>query len=86
MKRFLSVIILATPVLVAGCLPMTPAEAGARLLLCLGGGCVLGLRFGIVLFQVEGKKPAAWFVLGACLLIGGGLIALGGWGIGWWGQ
>jgi hypothetical protein len=83
MKWFL---ILAVPVLVVGCLPTGPTEAGVGVLL-LGAGCVLsGLQISSDLYKVEGKKPAAWFVLGACCLIGVGLMALGTRWVGWWGQ
>ena len=56
-------------------------------MLLLGFGCLLAsLQVSTDLYKVEGKKPAAWFVLGAGLLIGGGLIALGARWVGWWGQ
>jgi hypothetical protein len=72
-----TVMILAVPVLVVGCLPTTPAEAGVGVLF-VGVGCVLwGLGISSELYKVEGKKPVALFVLGAGLLLGGGLIALG---------
>jgi hypothetical protein len=83
---FLTIIILAVPVLVVGCLPTGPTEARVGVLL-LGGGCVLaGLQISIDLYKVEGKKPAAWFVLGTGFLIGGGLMTLGARWVGWWGQ
>jgi hypothetical protein len=82
-----TIMILAVPVLVVGCLPTTPAEAGVGVFL-LGVGFVLwGLSISSALYKVERKKLAAWFVvLGACFLIGGGLMALGGRWAGWWGQ
>jgi hypothetical protein len=87
MRWFHTVILLPVPVLAVGCLPMTPGEAGVRLLLALGFGCVLtGLGYSSKLLKVEEGKTAARFILGACFLIGGGLIALGGWLDGWWGQ
>jgi hypothetical protein len=88
MRRFLTGIILAVPVLVVGCLPPTgPTEAGEGVVL-LGAGFVLwGLAISSALFKVERKKLAALIVvLGACFLIGGGLMALGGRWAGWWGQ
>jgi hypothetical protein len=82
MKWFLTAILLAVP----GCLPTTPAVAGVGVLL-LGGGCLLaGLGISSELYKVKRKKPAAWFVLGAGFLIGGGLMALGARLVGWWGQ
>ena len=87
MRWFRTVILLAVPVLAVGCLPTTPAEAGVGVVL-LGFGFVLpGLGLISQWFQVqEGKKWAARLFLGACFLIGGGLIAWGGWLAGWWGQ
>jgi hypothetical protein len=87
MRRFLTGIILAVPVLVAGCLPIGPTEAGEGVIL-LGAGFVLwGLAISSALFKVERKKLAALIVvLGAFFLIGGGLITLGGRWAGWWGQ
>jgi hypothetical protein len=82
-----TVILLAVLVLTVGCLPTTPAEAGVGVSL-LGGAFVLwGLAISSALFTVERKKLALLFlVLGACFLIGGGLIAIGGRLAGWWGQ
>ena len=89
MRWFHTVILLAVPVLAVGCVPITPitpAEAGENLVLALGFGCVLtGLSLGPKLLKVEERKMAARFLV-ALLLIGGGLIALGGWLAGWWGQ
>jgi hypothetical protein len=86
MRSFLTLIVLAVPVLVVGCLPTTPAEAGVGWLL-LGLCCVLsGLGASAKMYKIEGKKPAAWIFLGATSLIGGGFIALGAWWLGWWGQ
>ena len=87
MRWFRTVILLPVPVLAVGCLPMTPAEVGMGLSLALGFGCVLtGLRYSPQLLKVEESKTAARFFLGALFLIGGGLIAVGGWLAGWWGQ
>ena len=87
MRWFHTVILLAVPVLAVGCLPMTPAEAGMGLSLALGFSCVLtGLRYSPQLLKVEESKTAARVFLGALFLIGGGLIAVGGWLAGWWGQ
>jgi hypothetical protein len=88
MRRSLTLILLAVPVLVTGCLPTTSSvEAGVGVFL-LGGGFVLwGLAISSALFTVERKKLAALLVvLGACFLIGGGLMALGARWAGWWGQ
>jgi hypothetical protein len=77
MRWFRTVILLAFPVLAVGCLPTTP-EAGAGVVI-LGLSCVLaGLGFSLALFTVpKERKTALRFILGACFLIGGGLIALG---------
>ena len=65
---------------------MTPAEAGVGVVV-LGFGCVLaGLGYSSTLLKVEEGKTAARLILGACFLIGGGLIAVGGRLAGWWGQ
>ena len=86
MRSFRTLIVLAVPVLVVGCLPTTPAEAGVGALL-LGLFCVLGgLGASVKAFTIEGRKLAAWVVLGVTSLIGGGFIALGAWWLGWWGQ
>ena len=87
MRWFQTVILLAVPVLAVGCLPTTSAEAGVGVVL-LGFGFVLpGLGLISQWFKVqEGKKGAARLFLGASFLIGGGLIAVGGWLAGWWGQ
>jgi hypothetical protein len=87
MRWFHTVILLAVPVLAVGCLPTTPAEAGVGVVM-LGFACLLpGLGLISQWFKVEeGKKRAAGFFLGACFLIGGGLIALGARLAGWWGQ
>jgi hypothetical protein len=81
-----TVMILAVPVLVVGCLPTTPAEAGVGVLFLGVGGVLWGLGISSELYKVEGKKPVAWFVLSAGFLLGGGLIALGARWAGWWGQ
>jgi hypothetical protein len=87
MRWFHTVILLAVLVLTVGCLPMTPAEAGFGVFLLGFGFVVWGLGLSSALFTVERKKLAALLVvLGACFLIGGGLIALGGRMAGWWGQ
>jgi hypothetical protein len=66
---------------------MTPAEVGAGLALSLGFSCVLaGLGYGSKLLKVEESKTVARIFLLGLFLIGGGLIALGGWWAGWWGQ
>jgi hypothetical protein len=86
MRSLLTLILLAVPVLMVGCLPTTPPEAGVGALL-LGLCCVLGaLYISYNAFKIEGRKPAAWFVLGAGCLIGGGFLALGARWLGWWGQ
>jgi hypothetical protein len=86
MRSFLILIVLAVPVLVVGCLPTTPTEAGVGVLM-LGLCCVLcGLSASVKLYQFEGKKTAAWIFLGVTSLIGGGFMALGAWWLGWWGQ
>jgi hypothetical protein len=87
MRWFRTVILLAVSVLTVGCLPTTPAEAGVGVVL-LGFAFVLpGLGLISQWFKVqEGKKGAATLFLGASFLIGGGLIAVGGWLAGWWGQ
>jgi hypothetical protein len=90
MRWFRTVILLAVPVLAVGCLPKTPAEAEAE----AGVGVVLiGFCFVLTgglscleLLKVEESKTAARLFLGALFLIGGGLIAVGGWLAGWWGQ
>jgi hypothetical protein len=77
MRSFLTLILLALPVLVVGCLPTTPAEAGVGAML-LGFCCVLGaLYISYNAFKIEGRKPAAWFALVVGCLIGGGFLALG---------
>ena len=78
MRWFRTVIVLPVPVLVVGCLPTTPAEAGVGVVM-LGLSCVLaGLGFSLTLFTVpKERKTAAMFVVGVCFLIGGGLIAVG---------
>jgi hypothetical protein len=87
MKRILTVIILAVPVLVVGCLPTTPAEAGVGVVLLGLGPVLTGLLCSYHLFKVEGeRKTAARFFLGGLFLIGGGLMALGARWAGWWGQ
>jgi hypothetical protein len=85
-RSFRTLIVLGVAILVAGCLPTTPAEAGVGALL-LGFCCVLGaLYISYNAAKVEGRKPAAWVALGTGLLIGGGFITLGGWWLGWWGK
>ena len=86
MRWFRTVIVLPVPVLVVGCLPTTPAEAGVGVVL-LGFAFVLpGLGLSSKLLKVKERKTAARFFLGALFLIGGGLIALGARLAGWWGQ
>ena len=86
MRWFHTVILLAVLVFAVGCLPTTPAEAGVGVVV-LGFGCVLaGFGLSLELFKVEERKTAARFFLGACFLIGCGLIAMGGRLAGWWGQ
>ncbi len=87
MRWFHTVILLPVPILAVGCLPTTPGEAGVGLSLALGFSCVLtGLRYSSKLLKVEESKTAARSFLAALFLIGGGLIALGAWLAGWWGQ
>jgi hypothetical protein len=45
-----------------------------------------GLGLSLELLKVKERKTAARLFLGALFLIGGGLIAVGGWLAGWWGQ
>lgn len=93
MRWLRTVILLAVLVSAVGCLPTTtPEEAGVGVVL-LGFACVLpalgllaGLGLSLDLSKVKERKTALMFFLGACFLIGGGLIALGGWWAGWWGQ
>jgi hypothetical protein len=86
MRSVRTLIVLAVSVLVVGCLPTTPTEAGVGVLL-LGLCCLLsGWSVSVKLYQIEGKKPAAWIFLGVTTLIGGGFIALGARWLGWWGQ
>jgi len=81
-----AVILLAVLVLAVGCLPTTPVEAGVGVV-TLGSGFVFtGLLCSLELLKVKERKMAARFFLGACFLIGGGLIALGAWWAGWLGQ
>jgi hypothetical protein len=86
MRWFHTVILLAFLVLAVGCLPTTTAEAGVGVVL-LGFACVLpGLVLSVELLKVKERKTAARIFLVALFLIGGGLIAMGGWLAGWWGQ
>jgi len=87
MRWFRTVILLTVPVLTVGCLPATPAEVGFGVVL-LGFGFLLpGLGLMSQWFNVhKGKKWSASLFIGASFLIGGGLIAVGGWLAGWWGQ
>jgi hypothetical protein len=93
MRWFHTVILLPVLVLAVGCLPTTtPVEAGVGVVV-LGFACVLpalgllvGLGLSSDLSKVKERKTALVFFLGACFLIGGGLIAIGGWLAGWWGQ
>jgi hypothetical protein len=87
MRSFRTVILLAVPVLAGGCLPTTPEEAGLGVVLLGFGFVVPGLGFSVALFTApKGRRAAAWIIFGAFFLIGGGLIALGGWWASWWGQ
>ena len=82
-----AVILLAVPVLAVGCLPTTPVEAGVGVVFLGVGFVIWGLGIGSALFLGDRKRLAALLVLvGACFLIGGGLIAMGGRLAGWWGQ
>jgi len=85
MRWFHTVILLAVPVLAVGCLPTTPAEVGVGVMLLGFGPVLTGLLCSLELLKVKERKTAARFFLGALFLIGGGLIALGGWLAGWWG-
>jgi hypothetical protein len=69
------------------CLPLTtPTEAGSMALL-LGLVLILfNLCASFRLFKIEGEKATGWFILGFLSLIGGGLIVLGAWWLGWWGN
>jgi hypothetical protein len=86
MRWLHAVILLAVLVLAVGCLPTTPVEAGVGVVIL--GSCFVftGLLCSLELLKVKERKMAARFFLGACFLIGGGLIALGAWWAGWWGQ
>jgi hypothetical protein len=65
---------------------MGPVEVGFGVAL-MGFCCVLpALLISPQLFNVKVRRMALGFFVGALFLIGGGLIALGGWLAGWWGQ
>jgi len=86
MRWFHTVILVPIPFLAVGCLPTTPEDLAVGVAL-IGFSCVLtGLRFGLKLLKVEESKTFARLFLAALFLIGGGLIALGGWWAGWWGR
>lgn len=86
MRWFHIVILLPVPALAVGCLPTTPADLGVGVAL-LGGSCVLyGLGYSSALWKIKESRTVARVFLLALLLGGSGLIALGGWVAGWWGQ
>jgi hypothetical protein len=86
MRWFHTVILLPVLVLAVGCLPTTPVEAGVGVVAI--GSCFVftGLCCSWELLKVKESKTAARLFLGALFLIGSGLIAMGGWLAGWWGQ